>query len=264
MSDRYGSQPRIGPETRAIIGAIDGLKKPTHEYTNYRVIQIDLAVARANELYELEGWFDFLGVGKLTGACSIRINEPTKDLIDLAYVKTMKVPIRRLYITNAAQAGAELTLGIGGDASFEAEPIRAGRKIFGYGKLDEDGALNVFETSQAKIVLPTFMVDTFMNPADLKEGIMMKVKVRMNPTNAATYTLRLWESAVNGAVTPYMQEMACIYEMDFPGLDDIAYTIMMERPFGLYIPGQLWYSIEWSAAPGNTPGCILIQGELIR
>jgi hypothetical protein len=110
---------RFGPETRGIIDAINGLKKPAHENLNYLIVAFDLAVARVDELYELPGWFDHFAVGRLTGSASVRINEVQKGLIDLAYVKSLKIPVRRFYITNVAQAGAELTIGLGGDASFE-------------------------------------------------------------------------------------------------------------------------------------------------
>lgn len=258
------SRREYGPETRGIIEAINGLKKPAHEHTTYRVVQLDLGVARANELYPLEGWFDFLGVGKLTGTCSVRINEATKDLIDLAYVKTMTLPIRNLYFTNDAQPGCELTLGLGGEASFVAEPIRQGRQNFSYCMLDEDGALNSFEDNQAHAVLPTHMLITWFIPADLKEGIVQMLKVRLNPTAAVTYRLRLWTAALNGAVAPYNQEMALIYEMDFDAADDVLYVILMNRPIMLLNPGQIWYSITWSGAPGNTPGIITLEGERIR
>jgi hypothetical protein len=255
---------RFGPETRGIIDAINGLKKPAHENLNYQVIQIDLAVARANELYELPGWFDFLGVGKLTGAASIRINEPAKDLIDLAYQKTMKMPIRRFYITNIAQAGCELTLNLGGDASFEAQPIRQGTTNFNYGKLDEDGAADYFEVVQAKTVLPTLMVDSYRYPLDLSEGMLQTIRIRLKPTAAVTYRARFWSLNINGAVAPYLQEGVLIYEMDFDGADDIAYTIVLTRPFRLAAVGVIWYSIDWSGAPGNTKGLIQLRGEVFR
>jgi hypothetical protein len=258
----------LGPETKAIIEAINGLK-PNKEKLNYQIITICLADARSaalgNDEIALPGSFDTLTVGKLTGSAILRINERGKDAIDLAYVKSINTPIQRLFLTNEAQRLSELVLALGGDASFSADPIRTGRKIFTYQKLDEDGALNVFETSQAKTVLPTFMVDTFRDPPDLKEGVLTKIKVRFDPANiAVTYTLRLWTDAVNGAVTPYAQELVCIYEMDFPGLHDIAYTIVLNRPIRLPVAGAIWYSVEWSAAPGNTPGALELQGDQFR
>lgn len=257
----------LGPETKAIINAINGLK-PSKENLNYQILTFDLAVARSaalgNDEIALPGWFDTLTVGVLTGAATLRINERTKDAIDLAWTKGVNSPIKRLFLTNAAQPGATLIMALGGDASFTADPVRAGRKVFTYALLDEDGALNIFETSQIKTVLPTFMFNQGTEPADLKEGILTKIKVRLNPTNAVTYTLRLWEAAINGAVTPYLQELACIYEMDFPGIATIPYTIVLNRPFALGIAGQIWYSIEWSAAPGNTPGAIDLQGDAVR
>jgi len=257
----------LGPETKAIIEAINALK-PDKEKLNYQILTIDLGIARSaaldNDEIALPGWFDTLTVGVLTGAATLRINERTKDAIDLAWTKSITSPIKRLFLTNVAQPGATLIMALGGDASFSADPVRLGRKLFTYSVLDEDGALNIFETSQIKTVLPTFMFNQVVDPADLKEGILTKIKVRLNPTNAVTYTLRLWSAAINGAVTPYLQELACIYEMDFVGADDIAYTIVLNRPFSLLVPAQIWYSIEWSAAPGNTPGTISLQGDAVR
>jgi hypothetical protein len=86
----------------------------------------------------------------------------------------------------------------------------------------------------------------------------------LNPTAAVTYRLIIWDAAINGAVTPYLQEESVIYEMDFDAADDIAYTIIMNRPIQLNVAGQIWYSIDWSAAPENTMGCIELQGEMIR
>jgi hypothetical protein len=258
---------RLGPETKAIINAINGLK-PNKENLNYQIITIDLAIARnaaaGNDEIPLPGWFDTIAVGKLTGAATIRLNERTKDAIDLAYLKKSVTPIKRLFVTNVAQPGREAILALGGDASFDAEPIRAGRKIFTYELLDEDGALNIFEANQAKVVLPTLWFNQGVDPPDMREGILQRIKIRLNCTAAVTYTFRLWDAAINGAVTPYLQEQACIYEMDFPGLDDVPYNIIMNRPFGLADEGALWYSIEWTGAPGNTMGDIKIQGELIR
>lgn len=258
------SRREYGPETRGIIEAINGLKKPAHEHTTYRTLQFDLAAARVNELVELEGWFDFLGVGKLTGAASIRINEVTKDLIDLNYVENMTLPIRRLFITNIAQPGCELTLGLGGDASFTAKPIRKGEMNFHYSLVDEAGAADVFEVNQAKTVLPTQQINGYMYPLDLSEGLLQVIRIRLNPTNAVTYRARFWTTAINGAVTPYLQETVLIYEMDFDGADDIVYTIVLTRPFKLYAPGVFWVSIEWTGAPGNTSGMLQLRGKVRR
>jgi len=258
---------RIGPETRAIIKAIEGLK-PDKENLNYLIQEIDLAVARSaalgNDEISLPGWFKTFTVGVLTGAATIRINDRNKNPVDLAWVRTLKIPISKLFLTNDAQPGCNLIFALGGEAGFSSDPVRVGRKVFTYEMLDEDGALNLFETSQIKTVLPTFMFNQGRDPIDLKEGQVNRIRLRLNPTNAVTYTFRLWRAAVNGAVTPYLQELACIYEMDFVGADDIAYTIVMERPLRLAVAGQLWYSIEWTGAPGNTPGSIEVQGEMFR
>ncbi len=248
----------LGPETKAIIEAINGLKKPAHEDLTYLVINIDLAVARANVLYELPGWFDFLAVGTLNGSASIRINEATKDLIDLAYVKTMKLPIRRLYITNDAQPGSDLTLALGGDASFDADPVRSNETIFHAYFLDEDGGSGTLEDSYAKTDTPVhFFPQIYRYPLFFKKGIALRVHYRLNPTNAVTYTLRIYRYAY---AANYESNLSLIYESAAARVDDTDYDVEIEKPFILPVTGVMYYAIEWSAAPGVTLGFVEISG----
>lgn len=250
----------LGPETRAIIEAINGLKKPAHEDLNYLVVTLDLTVARANELYELPGWFDFLGVGKISGDVSVRINTPTMGLIDLARVKTMKVPIRRLYFTHAAQPGGELTLGLGGEASFSADPLRSTQKMFRYVKRDVNGATAAFEPSYAKTDTPVTLFDSHTYPLDLKDGIANRIHYRLTATNAVTYTVRIYARSNADDV---LSESSLIYESPAGQVSGTEYQRNeLVIPFQLIMVAQIFLALEWSAAPGVTLGYIEIFGDM--
>lgn len=254
---------RMGPETRAIIRAIENLKKPAHEDMNYQIIQIDLAVARANVLFELPGWFGHLTVGLLRGEASIRLNEPTKDLIELAYTKTISSPIRRFYITNFAQAqGETLILALGGEATFIAEPMRQGLGgIFRFIRYSEDGAVDTFQTSTALVDTPVLQLNTFRVPADIKSGKINRIHYRLNPTNAATFTLRIW---CNADAANYMSNYQMLYASPALQVDDTDYIEEdLDIPFNLTIVGIMYMGIEWTAAPGVTPGFVEVSGEKV-
>jgi len=254
---------RIGPETRAIIKAIENMRKPAHEDMNYRIIPLDLAVARANALIELEGWYDHLTVGLLRGEASIRLNEPTKDVIDLTYTKTINTPIRKLYVTNVAQAeGETLILALGSEAAFVAEPMRQGLGgIFRLIRYSEDGAVNTFETSTALVDTPVLQLNTFRVPADLKSGKINRIHYRLNPTNAATFTLRIW---CNADAANYRSNLQMLYASPALQADDTDYIEEdLDIPFNLTVVGVMYVGIEWTAAPGVTPGFVEVSGKKV-
>lgn len=248
----------LGPETRAIIEAVEKLRKPAHEDLNYFVREIDLAVARANELFELPGWFDHLSIAQLGGEASIRLNEPARDLIDLTQLTTIDSPIRRIYLTNDAQPGASLTIHLGGEAQFTTRPLRSTETIFVFFELDEDGGAGVFQASFAKTDTPTHVFPAaHRNPIFFKKGIALRVHYRLNPTNAATYTLRIYRAAYDD---DYASNRSLLYESLALRADDTDYDVEIETPFIMLGAGIMLYAIEWTAAPGVTPGFVEVSG----
>jgi len=127
--------------------------------------------------------------------------------------------------------------------------------------LDEDGSGNIFNTSQIKTDAPTLYLQTLRFPGKLYTGEINRIHYRLNPTNAATYILRIWSGTV--AAAPYALNMRLIYESPALQADDTDYDrAELTIPFVLSIRDQLFYSIEWTAAPGNTPGFIEVGGEI--
>jgi hypothetical protein len=129
--------------------------------------------------------------------------------------------------------------------------------IFRAYRLDEDGTRDYFETSQTKTDTPTLVL--IVNPPTMKSGIIHRIHYRLNPTNAATYTLRIWRAA---AAADYESNLNMLYESPPLQADDTDYDrTQVDIPFICVWPASLFYSIEWTAAPGNTMGFIEITGE---
>lgn len=134
--------------------------------------------------------------------------------------------------------------------------------VFVFYKLDEDGVLNVFETDQDKVTPPTLLVDTFISDPTMTKGIIKRIHYRLNPTNAVTYTLRLWRATVANA---YELNLNLLYESAAAQVDDTDYDrAELEIPTSLVVPGSLYYSIDWTGAPGNTTGFIDVSGVKVE
>ena len=128
--------------------------------------------------------------------------------------------------------------------------------------MDEDGALNIFETSQAKTIPPTLGLLTFRSHDAMRQAFINRIHYRLNPTNAATYTLRLWRASVANA---YELNLSMLYESPAAQADDTDYDRgELNIPVFLSTLGLIYYSIEWSAAPGNTTGFIDVSGEKVE
>lgn len=136
--------------------------------------------------------------------------------------------------------------------------------IFEFGKLDETGADGAFVVDQDKVTPPTLQVDTYISHPTMKAGLIKRIHYRLNPTNAATYTLRLWQMTT---ANPYELNYVMLYESPALQADDTDYDrAELEIPFRLFLPGSLYYSIDWTAAPppGVTSGFISVTGDKIE
>jgi hypothetical protein len=134
------------------------------------------------------------------------------------------------------------------------------QSIFVMTKLDEAGAADYFETSQIKTDAPTLLLDA--SHPTMKSGIIHRIHYRLNPTNVATYILRLWHGT---AANDYESNMQMLYESPPLQADDIDYDrAELIIPFRCSWPGAMYYSIEWTAAPGNTSGFIVVSGEKVE
>jgi len=133
--------------------------------------------------------------------------------------------------------------------------------IFLFLKLDEAGALDYFETPQTKTDTPTLLVDGYVTHPTIKTGRINRIHYRLNPTNAVTYTLRLWRA---GAAPDYESNLNMLWESPPLQVDDTDYDrAELNIPFSCATPGALYFSIDWTGAPGNTLGFIDVSGEKV-
>lgn len=133
--------------------------------------------------------------------------------------------------------------------------------VFRYYKLQEAAAATPFSTDQDKTTTPTLKLDTATDPNSLQEGILRRVHYRIKSANAVTYTLRLWSAAI---ANDYESNLNMIYESPAAQVSDTDYDEEVEIPFKLAVKGEIYYSIDWSAASGNAQGFIEATGDVIR
>jgi hypothetical protein len=135
------------------------------------------------------------------------------------------------------------------------------RSIFIFSELDEDGVLNTFEVDQDKVTPPTLLLDLYQTHPTMKTGIIKRIHYRLHPAvGAETYTLRLWRAT---RADPYALNLQMLYESPAAQVEDTDYDRLVEIPFSLETPGQLYFSLDWTGAPGNTTGFISVEGEKI-
>jgi hypothetical protein len=129
----------------------------------------------------------------------------------------------------------------------------------------EEAASGVFTTSEGKAVLPSRYLSSVVYPTKFRAGFIKRIHFRIKPTNAVTYTLRIWGTAINGAVTPYGENLKLLWESPAARASDVDYDeTELDIPFGLGYVGRIYYSLEWSAAAGNCQGFIEVSGELVE
>jgi len=139
------------------------------------------------------------------------------------------------------------------------------RSIFRVYSYEEAGAVGDFQTSYAETDTP---VKTFYyrKPVVFKQGIATRLHLRMNQTNAVTLlAVRIYAAAHADNYASCLRKM---YDStaDFPAgfVDDDEYEIELDVPFILTTAGVVYYALEWSGAPGLTPGFIELSGEVIH
>lgn len=144
-------------------------------------------------------------------------------------------------------------------------------------KVDYDGTSNYFETDQALGDTPTLYMNCLTNTGvPVKNFLMTSLRYYMNPTNAVTYTLHLFEDAQadntrNLSDLIYQSAAAQvdsqIYEFreggtgTWAGLTTVDVTLPQIVNLGQ--TGRLYYLLNWTGAPANTPGYIKIRGRLL-
>lgn len=146
-------------------------------------------------------------------------------------------------------------------------------------KLDYAGTSNFFETDQAITDTATLYMNVTTNVPNIKPTRfkLTEVKFYMNPTNAVTYRLYLLEGPTADDVT---QASDVVFDSGAAKADSTEYiyregctgswagltTVDGTLPIivDLHIAGRLYYMVDWSGAPGDTPGYIKCRGKLMK
>jgi hypothetical protein len=93
----------------------------------------------------------------------------------------------------------------------------------------------------------------------LSTGKINRIHYRLNPTNAVTFTLRIW---CNNNDPDYYSNFQMLYESPPLQVDDIDYIEEdLDIPFHLGVNGLMLVSIQWTGAPGVTAGFVEVSGE---
>ncbi len=127
--------------------------------------------------------------------------------------------------------------------------------------VDADGTGNVFETDQAVADTPTLTLTT--DDPRVSKFEIMDITFYMNQTNAVTYELMLLEGAVADDVT----SLSKLVWTSGAAMADVTRYVRVnnedELPkiVELDDEGLLYYMLDWSGAPGNTPGFVRVRGR---
>jgi len=145
-----------------------------------------------------------------------------------------------------------------------------------YGRLiDETGTADLFETDHAVTDTPTQRI---VLSRDCKRFELTGLHHYMDVTNAVTGNLLLYEEAQANDV---LSQMHLCYDSS-SGLADGAHYIAstnghlasgaavqandtpLPQTFNLERPGQVWFNQDWSGAPGDTLGYIVLIGREVE
>lgn len=116
-------------EKEKFIGGVDFEELMAQRVQLYNTITIDLTSARVNEERVFTGNYIYaLEASDVDNTLDIRFNELFRAAITVRKGRGIRIPFYRFYITNIAQAGKTITLGIGIEAS-EFEVFDVGKAL---------------------------------------------------------------------------------------------------------------------------------------
>jgi len=135
-----------------------------------------------------------------------------------------------------------------------------------YGQVNDDSTTDIFEDDESlgSGVAATHTIT--LSPSGTKAFQLEKVHFAMNCTNAVTYTLYLLEDVIADAMT---ERRRCIFDSGGGLADDVDYMVTGSDNTKLPVPvflddvATLPFKINWSGAPGDTTGFVVVEGRLL-
>lgn len=98
---------------------------------------------------------------------------------------------------------------------------------------------------------------TLTMPSWVRSGKITRISYMLNPTAAVTYQLAVLEGS---NADDNEQQSREVYRSAALLADSTVYNDYSERAFILDTAGTIYYIIDWSGAPGNTVGYIVVEG----
>ena len=128
--------------------------------------------------------------------------------------------------------------------------------------------LSTDTATDAKPTLTIGMTNGDEGAGPWRMGVLKTVGVRLNPTNAVTYTIEFYQDD-SGATSSYQLRADCLFKSHDNAIADIAAAADdteyvwhdINRYFYLTDIGDFFMGIDWSAAPGDTTGMVVLEGE---
>jgi hypothetical protein len=117
------TMPKPRADVRKIIGDVDFQDLKQQRPKTYAIVVLDLSVTRSDYILPFTGTYvKAIEATDQDANIDIVLNEAPNDTINVTKGRALRTPFYRIYITNAAQAGKTLTLGIGVEsATFRVE-----------------------------------------------------------------------------------------------------------------------------------------------
>lgn len=98
------------------------MKDQDERQIKYKVLTLDLAIARTDEKFEFSGYNLAVQSFTATSVASIKFNTPTGEALPLQTTKYIESKFSRFFITNTAQTGLTMVLVIG-EENFKLVPL---------------------------------------------------------------------------------------------------------------------------------------------
>ena len=130
--------------------------------------------------------------------------------------------------------------------------------------IDQSGLADLFETDHPLIATPTQRI---VLSRDVKKFKLTEIHAYQTPTNAVTCGFQLYGDAV---ADNYTSIMSCFFNSANTVVTKDQYyseaenDTIMGRTGILAVPGQVYFNQNWSAAPGDTLGFVVIVGKEVK
>jgi len=178
------------------IGGVDFEELKAQRVQLYHTITVDLNTARSNEERTFTGNYIYaLEATDVDANLDIRFNETFRAAINIKEGRGIRVPFYRLYITNAAQAGKNITLAIGIEASdFEIFDIGKALGITGQVHVINDELVQV--QGYPRILSSTWDTEGIKTTPTI--GLLMADTGQLT---AGKYDFQVWTYTNQGAIS---------------------------------------------------------------